>query len=242
MPMTDRTRWRRSVNPSARNSPAAFSRVRSERRRASSTPTSAADTRMPRPPSWVSTMMVSWPRNVQCVAVSTELSPVVVTADAAVNSASTNVVERPRIVIPGRSSSSVPAVMAPRNPTTTTCAGCSLNRRRSCSAGPSSARLRVATGTPYARARTFGSRLPPCPSSERVVGCRSVCVCRGLRHLARIRVDWGASAWPRVDAGPALGGGPAHRTRERDDGDGATTAARDGGRARARPDRVHGRR
>ena len=50
---------------------------------------SAAKTRMPSPPSWVITMINSWPRNVQSVAVSTAASPVVATADAAVKNAST---------------------------------------------------------------------------------------------------------------------------------------------------------
>ena len=103
---------------------------------------------MPSPPSWVITMIISWPRNVQCVAVSTDASPVVVTADAAVKNASTGVVVRPGAVMPGRSSSTVPAAIAPAKPITTTCAGCRRKRRRRPSVGLSLTGLRVATAPP----------------------------------------------------------------------------------------------
>ena len=171
MPMTVRTSLRRSVKPSARNSFAALRRVRNESRRASSTPMRAAETRMPRPPSWVITRIRSWPRNVQCVAVSTDASPVVVTADAAVKNASTGVVVRPGADMPGRSSSTVPAAIAPVKPITTTCAGCRRNRRRRPSVGLSLTGLRVATGTPYARARMFGSMTGPSGMGREEIGC-----------------------------------------------------------------------
>ena len=109
---------------------------------------SAADTRMPSPPSWVITMISSWPRNVQCVAVSTAARPVVVTADAAVKNASTGVVTRPGAVMPGRSSSNVPTTIAAEKPTTTTCAGCRRKRRRRPSVGLSLTGCRVATAPP----------------------------------------------------------------------------------------------
>ena len=46
--------------------------------------------RVPRPPTWMAIRMTTWPNTDHCAAVDTVVSPVTVTAEVAVNTASTN--------------------------------------------------------------------------------------------------------------------------------------------------------
>ena len=60
-----RTSPRTSSKPTAFASVAVFSRARTVILRASTSPTSAAKIMMPSPPSWISSMMITWPSGVQ---------------------------------------------------------------------------------------------------------------------------------------------------------------------------------
>ena len=67
-------------------------------------------TMMPIPPIWISNKMTVFPKNVKVVAVSTTVSPVTQTAEAAVNSASING-SRPWVEDTGSAKSRVPDKM-----------------------------------------------------------------------------------------------------------------------------------
>ena len=70
---------------------------------------------MPRPPTLIATMMITWPSPDQYVAVSTVVRPVTQTADAAVNNASTNGARWPDAVACGRDSSAENSPMTRAN-------------------------------------------------------------------------------------------------------------------------------
>ena len=67
---------------------AALSRDRTLILRARTSPTSEAKIMIPRPPSWIMSMIATRPTPLQCVAVSTTVRPVTHTAEVAVNRAS----------------------------------------------------------------------------------------------------------------------------------------------------------
>lgn len=115
-------------------------RDRTERRRASTRPTSAAKSMMPKPPSWISARITTLPKGLQKTAVSTTTSPVTQTAEVAVNRASIGGVQVPSLDEIGSMSSSVPAMITAPNPAAMTWAGARLRRR------PAARRSRVTDG------------------------------------------------------------------------------------------------
>ncbi len=118
-----RRRPRTSSNPMAFASAAAVSRPATLILRASSRPIIPAEIMIPNPPIWISSMMTTWPNPVQCVAVSTTVSPVTQTADVAVNSASKKFVTDPERDEIGSMSNPVPSSVATAKAATTLRAG-----------------------------------------------------------------------------------------------------------------------
>ena len=98
----------------------ANSRRRSPRRRDNASATSDESVMIPKPPIWMSTNRTTCPNALQCVAVSTTMSPVTHTAEVAVNSASPGLVICPDVVEIGSMSSTVPTPMAAAKASTTT--------------------------------------------------------------------------------------------------------------------------
>lgn len=69
---------------------------------------------MPKPPTWISPRITTWPNGLQKVAVSTEASPVMHTADTDVKAAWMSSGDRWSAVAAGSASSPVPTAMATR--------------------------------------------------------------------------------------------------------------------------------
>ena len=78
---------------------------------------------MPRPPSWMSTMMTAWPKGVQYVPVSSNTSPVRETAKVAVKSAGRNGVHCGTLAEIGSIKSTVPTRMSRIKPAAVSRAG-----------------------------------------------------------------------------------------------------------------------
>ena len=113
-----------------RPSAVAPKRWRSPSRPATSSPINDASVMKPKPPSWISAMMVTCPAKDQCVAVSTVIKPVRHTADVAVNNASESALALPDADDHGAANRAVPATMTPRKPRATAIVGRRCLRRR----------------------------------------------------------------------------------------------------------------
>ena len=82
---------------------------------------------IPKPPTWISSRMTTWPKPLQYVAVSTVIRPVTQTALVAVNSAVTSGAPSSPARDTGSISSSVPTTTAVPKARTITWAGCRNN-------------------------------------------------------------------------------------------------------------------
>ena len=163
MRTTPRTSPRTSSSPKLLTSAAAVMRDRRDILRMTARPITEANVMMPKPPTWIRARMMTWPNGVQYVAVSTTVSPVTQTADVAVKAAIRNGVPPGPGVEIGIMSSTVPTRMAPANPATTTCAGCSRARG---TRGPLLRRDKDGTRSLYG-SRTADSRFVPIRLSAR---------------------------------------------------------------------------
>ena len=77
----------------------------------------------PKPPTWISSRIATWPNGLQCVAVSTTTRPVTHTAEVAVNAASTSGVQVPSADEIGSISTTVPIAIRTANPVARIVAG-----------------------------------------------------------------------------------------------------------------------